>query len=122
MPEILLIDDSPTQLTVREAVLQEAGFSVITASTAEEALRLLRDPAFSKSLRLIVTDHMMPKVSGDAFVRKLRRTGAQMPVIVISGLAEAQEEYEGLDVRFLNKPCPPEELIASVRAALGRKE
>jgi DNA-binding response OmpR family regulator len=122
MPEILLIDDSPTQLSVRETVLQEAGFSITTASTADEALGLLRDPGLSKSLRLIVTDHMMPGVSGDAFVRKLRATGATMPVIVISGLAEAQEEYEGLDVRFLNKPCPPEELIAAVGASLGRKQ
>jgi len=37
LPEVLLIDDNPIQLSVREALLREAGFSVITAGSAEEA-------------------------------------------------------------------------------------
>ena len=118
MPQVLLIDDSPTQLHVREAVLREAGFSVLTASTADEALQLLQDQKLAASLGVIVTDHMMPGVSGDAFVRELRRAGAVVPVIVISGLPEAGEKYEDLNVRFLNKPCPPEDLIAHVQTAL----
>ena len=39
----------------------------------------------------------------------------QVPVIVISGLAEAEAQYAGLDVTFLRKPCPPESLIQAVR-------
>lgn len=117
MSDILLIDDSPTQLRVREAVLQQAGFSVVTAGTASEALGLLSGSG--DRIRVIVTDHVMPGASGADFVRELRALRATVPVIVVSGMAEAEEEYEGLNVSFLNKPCPPEDLIRTVSKALG---
>jgi len=118
MSEILLIDDDAMQLQVRETVLREAGFSVSGTSTAAEALALLRDPQAGRTLRLIVTDHVMPGASGASFVRELRRFSPAVPVIVVTGMAEAQDEYAGLNVSFLSKPCPPEELIRCVRAAL----
>jgi DNA-binding response OmpR family regulator len=59
----------------------------------------------------------MPNVSGDAFVRQLRQISS-LPVIVVTGMAEAEEEYSGLDVTFLHKPCPPEDLIRNVRMAM----
>jgi DNA-binding response OmpR family regulator len=121
MPEILLIDDDPTQLRLREAVLREAGFAVLTSETAHAALALLGNPVLSNALRLIVTDHVMPGPSGAAFARQLRRF-SQVPVIVVSGLPEAEEEYEGLDVRFLAKPCLPEELIRQVRKVLRSQD
>lgn len=120
MAEILLIDDDVTQLHLREAVLREAGLAVRTASTAEEALAVLRDPVAAKSLRLIVTDHVMPGGRGAAFVSELRQVNANVRVIVVSGLAAAEEEYAGLGVSFLNKPCPPEEFIRQVRDDLQK--
>jgi DNA-binding response OmpR family regulator len=60
----------------------------------------------------------MPGMNGAEFVRELRKTMPSLPVLVISGLEEAQDEYDGLDVRFLLKPLPPEQLIASVRNVL----
>jgi len=117
MPEILLIDDDATQLRLREAVLREAGFTVVTAETAHQALKLLGNSALSNGLGLIITDHVMPGPSGAAFARELRRFSG-VPVIVVSGMPEAEEEYEGLDVRFLAKPCLPEELIRQVRKVL----
>ena len=121
MPEILLIDDDPTQLRLREAVLREAGFAVLTSETAHAALALLGNPVLSNALRLIITDHVMPGPSGAAFARQLRRF-SRVPVIVVSGLPEAEEEYEGLDVRFLAKPCLPEELIRQVRKVLRSQD
>jgi DNA-binding response OmpR family regulator len=121
MPEILLIDDDPTQLRLREAVLREAGFAVLTSETAHAALALLGNPVLSNALRLIITDHVMPGPSGAAFARQLRRF-SQVPVIVVSGLPEAEEEYEGVDVRFLAKPCLPEELIRQVRKVLRSQD
>jgi DNA-binding response OmpR family regulator len=118
MPDILVIDDNPTQLCVREAVLRGAGFSVLTAESAEQALQLLHDHTASAGLRVILTDHVLPGASGDAFVRELREFSPSVPVLVISGLDEAEQEYEGLDIKFLHKPCAPEDLIAQVREAL----
>jgi len=117
--EVLLVDDNPTQLRARAAVLREAGFSVRTASTADAAFDLLRDPAFTAGLRVIVTDHVMPGVGGAVFVRELRRASS-VPVVVVSGLVEAEEEYAGLEVHFLPKPCLPEDLIHQVRDALQK--
>ena len=122
MPEVLLVDDNPTQLRIREAVLTGAGLSVVSADTAERALELLLEPEVAQSLGVIVTDHLMPAASGAALVRDLRHASSSIPVIVISGLADAQDEYAGLNVSFLHKPCPPEELIACVRDALKRSK
>ena len=121
MAQVLIIDDDPAQLHVREAVLREAGFSVCTTSTAEAALELLRDPAVTETLGVIVTDHVMPGASGSVFVKELRRASPHVPVIVVSGLAEAEEEYSALNVSFLHKPCQPEELIRQVREALKKE-
>lgn len=120
MPEVLVIDDNPTQLCVRAAVLRGAGLSVLTASSAEQALDLLRNQLESSGLRVILTDHVLPGASGDVFVRKLREFSPSVPVLVISGMDEAEQEYAGLGVTFLHKPCAPEDLIAEVREALKR--
>jgi DNA-binding response OmpR family regulator len=115
MLQVLLIDDNPTQLRVREAVLRDAGFVVANASTAEDALAQLREPGSEVHFDVIVTDHVMPGDSGAVFVRRLRELDSQIPVLVITGLPEAEEEYTGLNVSFLQKPCPPEQLIARVK-------
>jgi DNA-binding response OmpR family regulator len=112
---ILLIDDSPLQLRVREAVLRDAGFEVCIATTAESAHALLRSEPVGDSIGVIVTDHILPGASGAEFVRQLRQIRPSVPVIVITGLPEAQAEYAGLGVIFRQKPCPPPELIALVR-------
>lgn len=114
-----MIDDDPLQLRVREAVLRDAGLEVDVATTAESALALLRsEPGFR--IGTIVTDHIMPGASGAVFVQALRAIKPHVPVIVISGMAEAEDEYEGLDVSFRTKPCPPPELIALVKQSLSR--
>jgi DNA-binding response OmpR family regulator len=118
LSDVLVIDDNPTQLCVREAVLRDAGFSVLTASSAEQALEMLRDHEASSGLRIILTDHVLPGASGDAFVRELREFSPSVPVLVISGMDEAEQKYAGLEVTFLHKPCAPEDLIAQVRNAL----
>jgi CheY-like chemotaxis protein len=116
--QVLLIDDNPTQLYVRKAVLVDGGMSVSVAGTSEEALAMLRLPR-STHFDVIVTDHMLPGESGAAFVRQLRHLEADLPVLAISGLPEAGEEYENLNVRFLPKPVPPEDLIRYVQELGG---
>jgi DNA-binding response OmpR family regulator len=118
MRRVLIIDDNPMQLKARELVLRGAGVAVSTAGTAEMALTLLRSPDSGHEFGLVITDHIMPGGSGSDFVRDLRRDNPQLPVIVISGLLEAEDEYSNLDVTFLQKPCPPPELVKRVREHL----
>ena len=115
MRRVLLIDDSPLQLRVRETVLRDAGFEVCIATTAESAHALLRSEPAGDSIGVIVTDHILPGASGAEFVCQLRQIRPSVPVIVITGLPEAEAEYEGLGVIFRQKPFPPPELIALVR-------
>lgn len=118
---VLLIDDDPLQLRVREAVLRDAGVPVDIATTAESALAFLRTDA-GATIGTIVTDHMMPGTSGAVFVKLLRELKPDVPVVVISGLAEAEDEYDGLNVLFRTKPCPPPELIDLVRRLLSHSK
>ena len=116
MSQLLLIDDNALQLSVREAVLRKAGFTVAVATTAESALATLR--ILGQRISLVITDHIMPGRNGVDFVRELRKENDWVPVIVLSGLPEAESEYEGLNVVFRQKPVPPPELIALVHSSL----
>ena len=118
MNQVLLVDDNPVQLSVREAVLRKAGFQVSIASTAESALATLR--TLGDRIGVIVTDHLMPGRSGPELVRRIRAENDWIAVIVLSGLPDANSEYEGLEVVFRAKPLPPPELIELVRSSLAQ--
>jgi DNA-binding NtrC family response regulator len=116
---VLLIDDSPLQLRVREAVLRDAGFEVCIATTAEGALAILRTD-LGKTVGTVVTDHIMPGLSGAELVLAIRDLQPGIPVIVITGLPDAEAEYVGLDVSFRTKPVHPPELIDLVRRTMAQ--
>lgn len=116
MRQVLLIDDNPLQLTVREAILRDAGFQVSVATTADSALATLR--VLPDRIGVVVTDHIMPGCSGSELVQQIRRVNTWLPIVVLSGLPEAETEYEGLNVVFRTKPFPPAELIELVRSSL----
>ena len=116
MNQVLLVDDNPLQLSVREAVLRSAGFQVSVATTAESALATLR--ALPGRIGVVVTDHLMPGCSGSELVRQIRALNLWLPVIVLSGLPDAEPEYAGLDVVFRPKPIPPPDLIDLLRTSL----
>ena len=99
-------------------MLRHAGFETHIATTQDGALSLLRSKV-GDNIAAILTDHIMPGSSGAEFVRGLRAAQPSVPVIVITGLADAEDDYRGLDVIFRQKPCPPEELIALVRTSIG---
>jgi CheY-like chemotaxis protein len=118
MKQILLLDDNATQLTIRELVLRKAGMESHAATSAGAALALLRSSVGQEKIGAVVTDHLMPGMDGSGFVLELRKFNPTVPVIVISGLAEAEEEYKGLDVIFRTKPCDPEDLISLLQSIL----
>lgn len=117
---ILLIDDNAVQAATRQAILQRAGYFVIPVLNPERALDQLRRSEFSEPIDLIITDHIMPGMTGSEFVKRFRQFEKQCPVLVISGMMEAEEEYEGLDVEFRLKPLLPDNLLASVHRLVTR--
>jgi len=119
---ILLVDDNAIQATVRQAILKRNGYAVITVLNPARALEQLRSGDLLSEIQLIITDHIMPGMSGSTFVRQVRELEPQVPVLVISGLEEAAQEYEGLQIQFRVKPVQPEDLLACVQQMAGTAE
>lgn len=119
---VLLIDDNAIQAATRQAILKRAGYFAIVGLSARRALEQFEQEEFPAEIRAVITDHIMPEMTGAEFVRRLRRLRPEMPVLVISGLEEAEPEYEGLGVRFLLKPLAPELMLRNLREAMGQSE
>ena len=116
---LLLIDDNAVQAATRQTILKRAGHFVIAALNPARALEQIQAGEFPAEIQLVITDHLMPGMSGADFVRALRKTHPKLPVLVISGLPEAEEEYVGLDVAFRIKPVLPESLLETVRSLVA---
>jgi DNA-binding response OmpR family regulator len=115
---VLLIDDNAVQAATRQTILRRAGYFVLAGLNPRRALEQLKNGEFPVDIGLIITDHMMPEMTGSAFVQELRGTHSNLPVLVISGLEEAEAEYAGLNVLFRLKPLLPDNLLASVQSLL----
>ena len=121
-PAVLLLDDNAIQAATRQTILRRSGYFAIAALNPRRALEQFQNDEFPAEIRVVITDHIMPMMSGADFVRELRKTHPRLPVMVISGLEEAQVEYAGLNVEFLLKPLPPDILLARLRALLADEQ
>jgi CheY-like chemotaxis protein len=119
---VLLIDDNAVQAATRQTILRRAGYFVLAVLNPRRALEQLKNGEFPGEIGLIITDHLMPEMTGAAFVHELRTIHADLPVMVISGLEEAEPEYEGMNVLFRLKPLLPDDLLTSVRGLLKVSE
>lgn len=116
---ILLVDDNLIQSATRRAILQGSGWDVSIAPHGRQALELLTESeATSAPVGLIITDHLMPVMSGPQFVNEVRQRGFTLPVVVLSGLPDAEAAYDGQNVVFRLKPCDPDSLIRLVSKLL----
>jgi DNA-binding NtrC family response regulator len=116
---ILLIDDNAVQAATRQLILRRAGYIVIAALNPRRALEQVQSGEYPDEIGLVITDHSMPEMSGADFVKALRKTHPELPVLVISGMEEAEREYEGQNVQFRLKPLMPDRLLASVNELVG---
>jgi len=110
---ILVVDDSDDLRELYETALRYEGYEVKTASSAEEALKIVR--AWRPSL--VITDLFMPGIGGLELITRLRSDFAPPipPIIVFSGVSEAKDEaLKRGAARFETKPVGPEELLRIV--------
>jgi DNA-binding response OmpR family regulator len=116
---VLLAEDDRALRRFLEIVLDRAGYKVIPAADGLEAMKL----ALSTPIDIVVTDAMMPNLSGHELCRFLRnsQTLAHVPVILLSAL-EQKENSQNVDQvdAFLPKPISGEELVLRVRELLAR--
>jgi CheY-like chemotaxis protein len=111
---VLLIDDNAIQAATRQAILKRAGYFVIAALNTARVLEQFRRDEFPVPIGAVITDHVMPGMNGAEFVRELRKTHPALPVMVISGMEDAEYEYAGMNVRFLVKPLLPGLLLSNL--------
>ncbi len=117
---VLIIDDEPAVLRVIGLLLERNGFAVASASNAREGLSLLAEKGFD----VVLTDIIMPELSGLDFLRELRQHDLDVPVILMTAGATLDSALDAIEYgasQYLLKPVEPEALITSVgrAAALG---
>lgn len=117
---ILLIDDNAVQAATRQTILKRSGYFVIPVLHPQRALEQIRSHEFAEPIDLVITDHFMPGMNGSEFVQQLRQLQPDVPVLVISGLDEAEDAYSGLHVTFRLKPLQPNNLLATVEEMVTR--
>ena len=118
---ILLVDDEPSIIQLARMYFERDGFRVQEAGDGEAALEAVTKhrPA------LIVLDVMLPKLDGFDVCRKLRASGDQTPIIMLTARDEDIDKIIGLELGaddYLTKPFNPRELIARVKAILRRSD
>ncbi|ONF97314.1 response regulator [Sphingomonas jeddahensis] len=97
-------------------MLNDLGFEVVEAGSAEDALRLLQT---GRKPDLLVTDHLMPGMSGAELAQNARALHPALPILVVSGYAE--EEGITPDLPRLTKPFRNADLAASLLALLPQE-
>ena len=118
---ILIVEDEPSIAELISINLTHAGFGVLRALQADEALQLLRNTKPD----LVILDWMMPGKSGVQFARELRSNPSTqaIPILMLTAKGEEADKVLGLDAGaddYVTKPFSPKELVARVKALLRR--
>ncbi len=118
-PRLLLVDDDPGITSGLSPILERDGFAVTIAEDGYRALAAVD----AGDVDIVVLDVMMPGLDGRETLRRLRRDGHTVPVVLLTSVGEAAERARALDEGaddYLNKPFDAGELISRVRAVLRR--
>jgi CheY-like chemotaxis protein len=119
---ILLVEDEPTLLQLTTIMLQELGYTVMAANTPDEALRLARE--HSPEIRLLMTDVVMPEMSGRDLTERLQSLYPYVKSLFMSGYTADIISKQGIldeKVNFLQKPFSINDMAEKVRDALDRE-
>ncbi|MBX3677122.1 MAG: phosphate regulon transcriptional regulator PhoB [Rhodocyclaceae bacterium] len=119
---VLVVEDDPAIQALLRFTLEKSGFAPTIVSSAEEGAAALRGALPD----VVLIDWMLPKMSGIAFARQLRRDArcADLPIIVVTARGEEGDRVAGLESGaddYLVKPFSPRELVARINAVLRRR-
>ena len=118
---ILIAEDEQDLNQLLKRRLKEAGYSADACFDGEEVFDYLLGAEYDA----LVLDIMMPKLSGLEVLRRLRREGNQVPVLLLTARDSIQDRVEGLDAGaddYLVKPFAFEELLARLRVLLRKPQ
>jgi adenylate cyclase len=121
--KILVVDDTPPNVKLLDAILSPRGYAVITASSGAEALQKVH----AESPDLILLDIVMPSMSGYEVAQHLRADPATrfLPIVMVTALGAQEEKVKAIEAGaddFLTKPVNQFELLARVKSLLRIKD
>lgn len=115
---ILVVDDNAGQVSLLESFLTGQGFDVVVASSGEQALDVLN----GQGIGMMISDIRMPGLSGLETLRRAREKHPILPVLLVTAYADVRDAVEAMRdgaVNYLEKPIDLDELLTSVRLAIG---
>jgi PAS domain S-box-containing protein len=116
---VLLVEDEPSMRTLAARILHTQGYAVIEASNGKEGLRTAQE--FAGEIHLVLTDVVMPEMTGKAMVSRLEATRPGIKVLFVSGYINNTIVLHGVlnsNVAFLQKPFTADVLARKVRKVL----
>lgn len=111
---VLIVDDEELILTLGETVLSSFGYRVLTATSGIRALQILKEA--TEPVELVVTDMVMPAMSGRELIEKIRQISPQTRILCSSGYVRPTQAGDDL---YLQKPFTSQQLLVKVRQALA---
>ena len=118
---VLLIEDEESIAEMLRGFFEKAGFRFIHASSGEDGLARLAE----RQTQVVLLDLNLPGVDGVEVCRRIRATGSDVPVIMLTARDSEVDKVVGLELGaddYLTKPFSPRELLARVKAVLRRAE
>jgi two-component system cell cycle response regulator CtrA len=118
---VLLIEDDPSTARSVEAMLRAEGFNVYVTDLGEEGLDLGKLYDYD----IIVLDLNLPDMNGYDVLKKLRLAKVETPILILSGMSEADDKVKGLVFGaddYLTKPFDKSELVARLNAVVRRSK
>ena len=117
---VLIVDDEDLVLRYAARVLRDAGYGVVTARDASEAMAAVwTDGPFD----VLLTDLMMPRMNGDELARRLRLSQPDLAVLYFTGFSDRlflERDLLWEREAFLDKPCSPRGLLEAVVQVAGQ--
>jgi len=116
---ILLTEDDDAVRELARDVLEADGYTVLATSRGADALRVAEEPG--RVIELLVTDVVMPEMSGAELARRLAAVRPSLPVLFMSGYTDDVVARQGIlesGIPLLNKPFYPRDLLQKVREVL----
>lgn len=114
-PVILCIDDYQPAIMVRKIILEQSGFRVLTATSGEEGLDVVK----TQPVNLVLSDHFLQGKTGGEIAREMKVLKPQLPIVLLSGAIEMPEGAEYADA-FVSKLDSRDKLIGVIEDLLDR--
>ncbi|MFZ9898776.1 MAG: ATP-binding protein [Gemmatimonadaceae bacterium] len=119
---ILVAEDEAAVRRLIRTLLHREGYTILEAANGREALEIVA--SYQGPIHLVVSDVMMPELTGTALTKELHKAHPALPVLLISGYTtpEGIGDVDGIGTRFLGKPFTTVALTDAVRTALASAE